>query len=144
MLSPLAQAGNHPRMWMILLLQGGMAGRPVRLAQGFRQEASSDTAPIWEDSTLPKVMAHIPPLLQVKNVLGREQESIHPRSRGSKEMPSVWAGGTLAPTGQELVCVSQGCERALLGMPVWLSKSTALGANSLQLGFESLHPAGAD
>lgn len=29
-------------------------------------------------------------------------------------------------------------------MPMWLSKSTALGANSLQLGFEFVHPAGAD
>lgn len=56
----------------------------------------------------------------------------------------MWAEGTLAPTGQDLVCMGQGCGRALLGMPVWLSKSTALGANSLQLGFESLHPAGAD
>lgn len=37
-----------------------------------------------------------------------------------------------------------GLGKALLGMPVWLSKSTALGANSLQLGSESVHPAGAD
>lgn len=52
--------------------------------------------------------------------------------------------GLLAPTGQASVCAGQGQGRALLGMPVWLSKSTALGANSLQLGFESAHPAGAD
>lgn len=56
----------------------------------------------------------------------------------------MWVGGTLAPTGQDLVCAGQGWGRGLPGMPVWLSKSTALGANSLQLGFESVHPAGAD
>lgn len=90
------------------------------------------------------MVARVPLLLWVENPLGREQNPIHPQTRGSKELPSVWVGGTLAPTGQDLVCAGQGWGRGLPGMPVWLSKSTALGANSLQLGFESVHPAGAD
>lgn len=71
-------------------------------------------------------------------------DPIHPQTSSSEELPSMRAGGTLASTGQDLVCTGHGRGRALPGMPVRLSKSTALGANSLQLGFESVHPAGAD
>lgn len=36
-----------------------------------------------------EVVARVPPLLQVRNLLGKEEDAIHPQTRGSKELPSV-------------------------------------------------------
>lgn len=96
-------------------------------------------------------MARVPYWLWGHHGEGQETARMHsfkggdsPAGRGtspggpwSPSSPQPAAARSCPPAG-----VGEG--RALSGMPVWLSESTALGANSLQLGFESVHPAGAD
>lgn len=138
--SPPAQAGNQRRMREIPPWQGAWDGH------GGEHGASPHPAPAWNRWHVSRIG------YGATTGKGRRQPGcIHgqlggdsPAGRGtspggpwSPSSPQPAAARSCPPAG-----VGEG--RALSGMPVWLSESTALGANSLQLGFESMHPAGAD